>query len=241
MARTSRVVPGLRWLTGGLLLVAFVVVPFLLFGDRLELWSEARMQAAGAAAAVTGLALLAADVVLPVPSSFVLTALGTILGAAGGTMVGALGMTLGCGFAYALGGMLGPKGAERFLTPAEQARLSGLFERHGMLLLAACRAVPVLAEASILAAGILRLPVRRVMAATTAANIGVSGCYAILGAAVSDGTTFLVAFAASIALPALAMVAARRLGRREASGMPLVQLQPASGGKAIGEEDEYGR
>jgi membrane protein DedA with SNARE-associated domain len=204
--------PMARWSAGVTLVAGSIILPFLVFGERLEFWSVEAMAGTQAGIAATGFVLLVADVLLPVPSSFVLTALGTALGFLPGIAVGALGMTAGCCLAYALGNWLGPDRAGAFITPAERARLSRLLDRNGLLMLAACRAVPVLAEASILVAGILRLPRRRVLAVTTCANIGVSGCYVLLGAGVSDGASFALAFASAMALSALAMVAARRFG-----------------------------
>jgi uncharacterized membrane protein YdjX (TVP38/TMEM64 family) len=226
-----------RWSAAAVLLLAFVVVPFLLFGDRLERWSVGMMHAEGAIAALVGIVLLVADVLLPIPSSFVLTALGTTLGGIGGTLVATLGMSMGCGLAYGLGHALGPARAERLLARDEQARLADLFARHGMLALAACRAVPVLAEASVLAAGILRLPVRRVLPATALANLGVGGCYAALGATVTGEATFAAAFVASLALPAFAMAAAGRFKRGEAAGSRGRVRRPPEGAGAKGKED----
>jgi membrane protein DedA with SNARE-associated domain len=99
----------------------------------------------------------------------------------------------------------------RFVSAQEQARCAGYFAQHGLLVLAACRAVPVLAEASILAAGALRLPVRSVLLTTSAANLGVAGCYAALGASATDGPGFAVVLLASLALPAFALAISGRL------------------------------
>ncbi len=204
--------PMVRWSAAIILVAGSIILPFLVFGERLEFWSVGAMSGTQAGVAATGFVLLVADVLLPVPSSFVLTGLGTTLGFLPGIAVGALGMTAGCCLAYALGSWLGSARAETFITPAEQARLSRLLDRNGLLMLAACRAVPVLAEASILVAGILRLPRTRVLAVTTCANIGVSGCYVVLGAGGSDGASFVLAFASAMAVSALAMVAARKFG-----------------------------
>jgi membrane protein DedA with SNARE-associated domain len=202
----TRLSRSVRWSAFAVLLLVLVVVPFLLLGKRLEPWATAAMQGDEASwtIGIVGGVLLAADVLLPVPSTFVLTVLGTVLGAGAATAVGALGMSVGCVFAYALGRVVEPSVAERFVTAEEQERFAKRIKGHGLLVLAACRGVPILAEASILAAGILRLPVRSVLLTTTAANIGVAGCYALLGASATDGSTFLVAILASLALPALA-------------------------------------
>lgn len=231
----------IRWTAAALILGCFVVVPFMLFGARLELWSIAMMQASDAIAMVAGLFLLVADVLLPVPSSFVLTALGTTLGAVAGTVVGALGLTIGCCVAYALGYALGPERAQNLVHAGEQERLVRLFDRHGVVLLAACRAVPVLAEASILVAGILRLPLRRVLMVTTAANVGVGGGYAMLGATASDALTFAAAFLAAILVPALAIAAAKAGARANGSDLHMPDAGSLCAGETVPKEDAYGR
>ena len=71
--------------------------------------------------------------------------------------------------------------------------------------------VPVLAEASVIAAGIMGMPAGRVMLVTGLANLGFAGVYAGLGASAEGTSGFLLAFAASLqsVLPAARLGQAR--------------------------------
>jgi uncharacterized membrane protein YdjX (TVP38/TMEM64 family) len=197
------------------ILMAIVIVPFVFFGAQLEAFSLGVLDAARSKPMIAGagIALLAADVVLPIPSTVVAAALGALLGAVPGTIVAVAGLTLGCAIGYGLGRLLGHDFALRQLGGSDFNYLAGLFERHGLPILALCRPVPVLAEASIIAAGVLGLPAGKALIVTGLANIGFAGVYATLGAAAESPLGFLIAFAASLAIPAVALFAANRFRR----------------------------
>jgi uncharacterized membrane protein YdjX (TVP38/TMEM64 family) len=213
MARSLR--PG-RLLLLVALVAAAIVVPFLLWGARVDAWVDSFVRSAAArplpAALVLG-GLLAADVVAPVPSGPVSTACGLLLGFGAGLLVSFAGMSLGALAGYALGRAVRAPAAALAGDPA-LARLERLRGRWGVWLVAALRPVPVLAEASVLFAGLARLPARRVVPALLLANLGVSAVYAAAGAWAASAHAFLPAFAAALLLPGLAMLAGRRLTRR---------------------------
>lgn len=200
----------MRWTLLLLALLAAILVPFVLF----ESWFEAvgaRIVSGGmpqgiAAVAVAG--FLALDIFLPVPSSIVSTAAGALFGFAAGTLVIWLGMTAGCLLGYAVGAR-SVGWARRLVGEDGLRRAAAVAERHGSWGLAASRAVPVLAEASVILAGLIRAPFGRFLLVTTAANLGVAGAYAAIGAFSMSVGSFLLTFAGAIALPGLAMLAAR--------------------------------
>ena len=72
-----------------------------------------------------------------------------------------------------------------------------------------CRPVPVLAEASVIFAGVVRAPVWRFFATTSLANLGIAAGYAAIGAFSMRATSFLLAFAGAITFPAVGWVVAR--------------------------------
>jgi uncharacterized membrane protein YdjX (TVP38/TMEM64 family) len=196
-------------------LIALVVVPFLLFGAELEAWALRVMadDRSKAAVAAAGGLLLASDVVLPIPSTVVISALGALLGGIVGTIVAVIGLTLGCVLGYVLGRALGHDFALRHLGEKDFAYLADLLVRRGLPILALCRPVPVLAEASVIAAGVVGMPVGKTLLVTGLANLGFAGVYALLGASAQSIAGFLAAFAASLALPGLALLVAN-LARR---------------------------
>lgn len=203
----------------GVLMVAFVVVPFVLFGEPLDRLTNDVMTdpSSRSTAAMAGFLLLAADVVLPIPSTIVISVLGALLGTVGATFVAAAGLTLGCLCGYWLGRWLGHDVAERTMGREDFVDLSDRLDRYGVLVLALCRPVPVLAEASVIAAGVAGLAAAKVMAVTTLANIGFAAVYAAFGAAADTGTGLVAALVASIGLPLAAMLAAKALRLRRRS------------------------
>jgi membrane protein DedA with SNARE-associated domain len=71
------------------------------------------------------------------------------------------------------------------------------------------RPVPVLAEASVLFAGMSRMPTGQFMLLTMLSNLGISAVYAAVGAFSANANSFLLAFAGSILIPLVAMLAAK--------------------------------
>jgi uncharacterized membrane protein YdjX (TVP38/TMEM64 family) len=194
-------------------LLAIVIVPFALFGTSLEAWTFGLMEttASRAALGVAGSALLAADILLPVPSTVMAAGLGALLGAPLGIAATALGLTLGCAMGFFLGKALGHDFALRELGPTDFAYLANLLDRYGLWLLALCRPVPVLAEASVIAAGVMGMRALPVLIVTALANLGFAAVYAGLGASAEGPHGFLAAFALSLALPGIALLVAKRM------------------------------
>lgn len=194
-----------------LVLIALVIVPFVLFGDELEAYTRSFLRDTSSAplVAVMGIILLIADVLLPIPSSVVSSALGVLLGFPLGIIAAAVGLTLGCAVGYGLGRWLGHDYARREMGKEDFSRLEGSINRYGLVVLALCRPVPVLAEASVVAAGVLGMRVVPVMLVTGFANIGVALVYVGLGSAADGLTGIALAFAAAIVMPGLFLLIAK--------------------------------
>jgi len=210
-------VPALvKWTVAGLLLLALILVPFLLFeGDVLEL-ADGLFGAGGQAGALLALlivALFAGDVVLPVPSSLVSVAAVALFGWAGGLLIW-VGMTIGCGLGYWLGRRAGRPLAERFLGRDEVARAQRITGTLGPATLVLTRAVPVLAEATTVAAGLAAMPFGRFALTTGLSNAGIALVYVAWGAAAAGSpASFVILFAAAIAVPAFGWIALRLFTR----------------------------
>jgi uncharacterized membrane protein YdjX (TVP38/TMEM64 family) len=199
-----------RTLTLALAVAAMIIFPFVCAGARIENWTQdfargARAHAAPAAWVLGG--LLAIDIVAPVPSSLVSTACGLALGFLPGLLVSFAGMTASCALGLALGRWAAPR-AGRLLGPRESGRLERWHARWGIWLLAAARPVPVLAEASVLFAGLARLPLRRSAPVLLLSNLGVSAVYAACGAWAASAHGFAWALLAALALPGGALLLA---------------------------------
>ena len=103
--------------------------------------------------------------------------------------------------------------ALRFVGESELQRVAAAHERFGDATIVALRAVPVLAEASVVLAGLSSMPLGRFVVLTALATLGIAVTYAAVGAFAVDANSFLLAFAGSIILPGLAMVLARLFSR----------------------------
>src|SRR5262245_47917306 len=132
-----------------IVILAVPIVPFLLFGQRVDAWLAAWKQDPPAAPVVATVVvgLLATDVFLPIPSSVVATLAGYQLGVIGGTGAVWCGMTLGAIIGFTLARWLGPRFVSWMTRQADLQRTLRLTDRFGPLILVLGRGVPVLAEA----------------------------------------------------------------------------------------------
>ncbi|HEV2888983.1 MAG TPA: VTT domain-containing protein [Frankiaceae bacterium] len=163
------------------------------------------LRSAGAAGgAVAGVAVLALDVVLPVPSSLVMVAFGAAYGVAAATALSVAGGALMAG----VGGTLGRRGA-RALGPNDAARARRLVDRYGVAAVVLTRPVPLLAESVVLVAGAAGMPLRRLVLGAAAGTLPLALVYAVAGAygRAADAT---VAFVVLVLLAAAALATGRR-------------------------------
>lgn len=209
--------PWLRWtlLTG--VVLALILVPFALWEDGITAFSARLLAPTAGRATLAALVvlLLASDVLLPVPSSFVSAGAVSLLGALVGGASIALGMTLGAWLGYAMGRIGGEPLAARVAGAQELERARLLMAKHGRWLLLVCRGVPVLAEASTLLAGATRQSPWSFGVATALGNLGLACAYAAIGLLDLSGAPALLApFLFGVAVPGAVMLGLRALTRR---------------------------
>lgn len=210
-----------RWVLFVTLLLAFILVPFALLEGRMDALVQRTLHSNASLALITAavVVFLLADIVLPVPSSFVLTTTGYLLGLGAGTAIGFAGLSAASLAGYALGRYAGGPLAQRIVGRAQLERFAALSARHGDALLVAFRAMPVLAEATTILAGISRMPVARFVLVTSIGNLVVAAVYAWIGAVSASQSSFVFASLAAIVLPVLIVLALRRAeARRRATG-----------------------
>jgi uncharacterized membrane protein YdjX (TVP38/TMEM64 family) len=198
-----------RWVLLSTGVLAIILVPFFLFGEQIETWTESFLESASDQSTWVALvlgSLLATDILVPVPSSLTSTAAGFFLGLAGGTATSLAGMTVSCVVGYWLGARFGRPVANRLVGEQELARLEKLSQRFGDWVIVVTRAVPVLAEASVLFAGISGMPMRQFLLLSTLSNLSISAVYAAVGAFSATVNSFLFAFGGSILVPLVAMI-----------------------------------
>ncbi|REK15510.1 MAG: DedA family protein [Planctomycetota bacterium] len=189
------------------------IVPFVFLGDEIEGRVAAWLDPppSPVVVALGTVAILSTDVFLPVPSSAVSTVAGAQLGIAGATLASWLGLTLGAVIGFALTRFFGRPVAERFASRDDLARLDRVGQRYGARMVVVTRALPVLAEASVLLLGATQMAWRRFLPAVMLSNLGIAVVYAVLGHFARSQGELPLALAASIALPVLAATMARWL------------------------------
>lgn len=211
--RTPRV--AWRWFAFAVLLLAFIVLPFVALEDAMNAFVPRALERAGSTGMVTLAVtmLLLADIVLPVPSSFVLASAGYLLGGILGAAVCFVGLTCASLAGYAIGRYAGAPIAERLVGPEPMRRFAALSARYGDSPLLALRAVPVLAEATTILAGTARIAPARFVLLVSIGNAVVAMLYAGIGALASGPASLVFASLAAMLVPLLAMLAARRIVR----------------------------
>ena len=113
-----------------------------------------------------------------------------------------------CVMGYALGARASGL-ARRFVGEAGLTRAERLRARYGDWTIVMCRPVPVLAEASVIFAGLVGAPFARFVALTALSNLGIAVGYAAFGAFSMSVDSFLVAFLGALIIPGVVMGIAR--------------------------------
>jgi uncharacterized membrane protein YdjX (TVP38/TMEM64 family) len=211
---------GFRFAALGGLALAVVSVPWLVWGASIESWVNSLVQNSTVTPVlvVSIVALLAADVLLPVPSSFVAVAAGVLLGFGLGSVAVLTGLTLGSVLGYVVGARVGSAAARRVVGERGWLCAADWSARYGSSVVLALRPVPVLAEASAFFAGATRMPWGEYLFYSTLANTGVAVVYAGVGELSADTGRLEVALMAGCLLPAVAMVCAGVVRRRKFGG-----------------------
>ncbi|MEX2141134.1 MAG: VTT domain-containing protein [Pirellulales bacterium] len=191
--------------------LAIPIVPFLWFGERVEATVERWLSPPPSNSSVflVVVTVLATDVFLPVPSSLVSTLAGTQLSIPLATLASWLGLSLGASLGFGVARAVGRPLAVRLASAADLDRMDRLSERFGPRLLVLFRALPVLAEASVLLFGATRLSWIRFFVPVALANLGIAVAYSILGYYGRTQHVTWYVLAASIALPLLATTMVR--------------------------------
>lgn len=166
-----------------LIAVAVPLVPLAVFGVRLDAWVADWLatEPAPPALAVAEVGVLAADLLLPVPSSLVATIGGAVLGIPLGTLCAWLGMTGGSLAGWALGRMAGGAAIAR-LPADERIAIEAWQARLGPLAVLLTRPLPLAAEAAALLAGATGMGVRGFLAAAATGNFVVALVWSVTGA-----------------------------------------------------------
>lgn len=200
-----------------LVIFAGIIVPFVIWGAQFDQTlslkgARAWMEGYGAWAWAAGIALLIADIALPVPSTVVMSALGWMYGWWMGGLISAAGSMLSGIIAYAACRWLG-RGAARRIAGAEGLRRGEeIFEQRGGWLVALSRWMPVLPEAVACLAGLSSMRWRVFLPALACGSLPTGFVFAAIGHLGQSEPAW--AFALSAIVPVLLWLAAARVLKR---------------------------
>jgi len=169
------------------------------------------LESAGPWAWAAGILLLAADLLLPVPSTVVISALGFVCGAFVGGLIAGGGLMCAGLAGYGVGRLFGEKLARRWLGDRDFEKGRSLFAKGGGWVVALSRALPILPEAVSCMAGLVRMPFGKFLTSLACGSLPMGFLFAAIGQAgrVSPGW----AFGLSLIVPGLLWFVAARLNR----------------------------
>lgn len=201
-------------------LAVLVGLPFLLWGEAI-VGELGRDGLAGWLRGFSGLAwlvaigLLVSDLLLPIPTTVVIAALGVIYGPLLGGTIAVLGGLLAAFLGYTLGRLLGRPVLVRLFGSLELAAGERLFARSGGWIVAGSRWLPILTEVVSCMAGLVRMPPAAFALAVLCGLAPLCFSVAALGYAGADRPLLTLAVAAILPLPLWFL--ARRLVRPDAT------------------------
>ena len=159
-----------------------------------------------------GIALIWADLVLPVPQTVVIAALGIIYGTVLGGLLGSVGLITSGLLGYALMRTALRRIVGRLVGPRSLERMERLFERAGAWAVVLTRSLPYsVPEAIVFLAGLAGMPIRKFTAALTIGSVPAAFAFAAIGAGWADQP--ILALMVSYVLPILLLPIALYLMR----------------------------
>ena len=162
-----------------------------------------------------GIALIWADLVLPIPQTAVIAALGIIYGTLLGGLLGNLGLITGGLLGYGLMRTSARRFAQRFAGPRSLHKMESLFDRGGAWAIVLTRSLPYsVPEATVFLAGLAGMPMRKFTAALTIGSLPTAFAFAAIGAGWADQP--ILALTVSYVLPILLLPIALYLMRLRA-------------------------
>ncbi|MCO4761525.1 MAG: VTT domain-containing protein [Myxococcales bacterium] len=150
--------------------------------------------------------LLAADLILPVPGSVVMTAAGWMLGPIWGALANFVGAMAGAMAGFALCRRYGQAAFERYVGADEAAKVANRTDQVGGWFIVSSRAVPMMTETVSCLAGLTRMSARKFAALSAIGTAPISCVYAVAGAGAASAAAPELAVWAALGLPALALL-----------------------------------
>lgn len=159
-------------------------------------------------------ALLAVDILLPVPSSLVMILSGSLLGVMWGSVVSLAGSLGGQWMGYELARRYGRAAAARLVGDQDLRHMSDLMARHGAVAVVVTRALPVVLETVSVVAGLAGMRRATFLLAALAGTAPIVVVYAYAGAVARDTGNLVPAVLILVAVAATGWMLTRRTTAR---------------------------
>jgi uncharacterized membrane protein YdjX (TVP38/TMEM64 family) len=174
----------LFWLFFGL--AVLLLIPFFIWGDVFEARLSGKaavewLRQYGSWAWAAGVLLLLGDLLLPVPGTAVMSALGFIYGPVLGGVLSATGSVLAGLLGYGICRWMGRTAALYILTPEDLHEGEQLFRQSGGWIVAVSRWLPLLPEVIACMAGLVRMPFLYFVIALACGSIPLGFTFAFIG------------------------------------------------------------
>ena len=187
-------------------LAVFFLVGWGLFGEGLEeVWNVEKLagyfEQAKSWAWLLGILLLVVDLLLPIPGTIVMSALGAVYGFWIGGLLSAFGSMLAGILGYGVGRFFDEKFAKRWLGEKDFEKGRSIFEKSGAWVVAMSRALPILPEVLACMAGLLRMPFGTFVIALACGSVPMGFLFAWIGMVGREQPAWGLAF--SLGVPAV--------------------------------------
>jgi uncharacterized membrane protein YdjX (TVP38/TMEM64 family) len=199
------------------------ILPWIVWGPRLEVWATGLVSGEGASTAsrfvvgIVGVGLLASDSFLPVPSTVVMSALGLALGTIAGGVAASFGVFCSGAIAYLVCRRWGVGIARRIAGEKGLVRVEAAMRNQGALVIALTRSMPVVQEATACLAGVTQMPAKLFFSALTAGCVPTGFAYAAIGASALRNQWWAISLSLLVPLATWSLIhfVVRRLERRQ--------------------------
>ena len=190
------------------------LIPFLIWGDLFDAaltreGSISWMESFGPLGWLAGIGLLVLDLVIPIPSTIIMSALGYLYGAVPGGLLATLGSCLSGLLGYFLCRCFGIRAAARLVGEEPLGEMETTFRQMGGWLVVLSRWLPLFPEVVACMAGLARMPFPVFLVALVCGSLPLGFVFALIGS-LGVSSPFS-ALALSAVLPPLLWLAARRL------------------------------
>ncbi len=188
------------------IVITLIIISFILFEHKLTLWIDLYTVKFSSSnmmwmLAIFLIAALALDIVLPIPSSVIAVVSATAFGFWIGAGIIWLGLMLSCCAGYLIGTASADFLFRRFTNKSDIIKAQSLAYKIGPGTLVALRGIPVLAETSVIAAGMVRYHFPLFLLICGLSNAGLAMAYGYIGARAGVTNSFLLVVVGCVAVP----------------------------------------